>query len=72
MLKETIYDRLNELAEEAVSYDELPTALIIYALLGAKHSGQDALLAKHVQDFTRLILMPNVEQRISEGNNTKN
>jgi len=60
MMQQTIYDRLDELADEALSYEDNNTAIILQALLGAKKSGHDGLLAAHIQDFIRTVLIPSI------------
>ena len=55
--------KIDELIELSIVDNDNNTQIILLALRGAKRSGDDFLLATTVQEYTKNVLLPLIQQR---------
>ncbi len=60
-MEELISEKIEELIELTKLANDRNTQIILLALSGSRHSGDDGLLAEEVQKFVRDVLIPNVQ-----------
>ena len=60
-MDELISEKIEELIELAKIANDKNVQIILLALSGARHAGDDGLLAEEVQRFIKEVLIPNVQ-----------
>ena len=60
-MDELISEKIEELIELAKIADDKNVQIVLLALSGARHAGDDRLLAEEVQRFIKEVLIPNVQ-----------
>ena len=71
-MREIIIQKINELTELCAMADERNAQIVLTTLSGSMHGMQDDLLAGKVQEFTKDVLIPNLEAAKRAQNAAKN
>lgn len=60
-MKDLIAEKIADLIEIAILEDEPNVQIILLALNGARMSGDDGILAKHIQQYLKEVLIPKIQ-----------